>query len=179
MKTSTKSRAKKRARSKARDAQTRKSNAGRDSVSSGALAREEAELDRALFYLRSYEKAAEEAGGAGGKIRKLANQQVEESAPIRVRFAKALLGVSDHTITEWCRQGILELREDHPKRISLGSVLRTRGVLEEIRAAGRNRDFTSALLNKLELEELNEDERFRTSLAQAKRGERGEWPEGF
>ena len=54
-----------------------------------------------------------------------------------------------------------------------------REVLEEIRVAGQDRDLTAALLNKLELDELREDKRFRSSLEQAKRGERGEWPAGF
>jgi hypothetical protein len=61
----------------------------------------------------------------------------------------------------------------------LDSVLTAREALEEIRAAGQDRDLTAALLNRLELDELREDARFRSSLAQAKRGERGEWPEGF
>lgn len=149
------------------------------SSSGGALAREQARLDRTLYYLRHYEELAAEVGGAGRKLRTLAREQVDEADPIRVLFARNLLKVSDQTIADWSRRGILEQRGDRPRRLSLGSVLQVKRALEELRAAGRKRDFASALLNRLELEELQDDKRFRTSLAQAKRGERGEWPEGF
>jgi hypothetical protein len=145
----------------------------------GAVAREKAELKRTLRFVYGYRSLADQAGEAGGKIRALAWEQVKEFPPIRVRSAQDLLDVSDHTIDVWCRQGILELRAERPKRVSLDSVLTAREALEEIRAAGQDRDLTAALLNKLELDELREDARFRASLAQAKRGERGEWPEGF
>lgn len=170
MKSSTKSRA-----SKARSAKS----SSRKKASRGPLAREKAELDRTLYFLDHYLAAAKEAGRAGDKIRNLVKQQAEESRPIRVRFAGSLLDVSDHTVVDWCRRGILVERETHPRRVSLESVLKAKNILDEIRAAGRSRDLTSAILNKLELDELKGDQRFRTSLAQAKRGERGEWPAGF
>jgi hypothetical protein len=106
-------------------------------------------------------------------------EQTEQSPPLRVRFVRDLLQISDHTVVDWCRLGILDERDSKPRRISLPSVLRTMKALDEIRAAGRDRDLTSAVLNKLEFTELGEDECFRKSLAQAKRRERGEWPDGF
>jgi hypothetical protein len=145
----------------------------------GAVARERAELERTLHFVDGYRSLADQAGEVGGKIRALAWEQVKEFPPIRVRSAQDILEVSDHTIDVWCRRGILELRAERPKRVSLDSVLTAREALEEIRAAGQDRDLTAALLNKLELDELKEDARFRASLSQAKRGERGEWPEGF
>lgn len=151
----------------------------RRKASGGALAREKADLERMLYFVRGYESAAKRAGSAGDEIRRLVKEQTEEWRPVRVLFVSDLLGVSDHTVADWCARGILEERGSNPRRISLPSVLRAKDALDEIRAAGRDRDFTSAVLNKLELDELKEDERFRRSLAQAKRGERGEWPEGF
>jgi hypothetical protein len=145
----------------------------------GAVARERAELERTLHFVDGYRSLADQAGKVGGKIRALAWEQVKEFPPIRVRSAQDILEVSDHTIDVWCRRKILELRAERPKRVSLDSVLTAREALEEIRAAGQDRDLTAALLNKLELDELKEDARFRASLAQAKRGERGEWPDGF
>lgn len=145
----------------------------------GALAREKAELDRTLYFVDGYESAAKKAGRAGDEIRRLLREQIEESPPLRVRFVRDLLEVSDHTVVDWSKLGILEERESNPRRISLLSVLLTKRALDEIRAAGRDRDLTSAVLNKLELEELKEGARFRKSLAQAKRGQRGEWPKGF
>jgi hypothetical protein len=145
----------------------------------GAIAREKAELDRTLYFVDGYEAAADKAGGAGDEIRRLVKEQIEGSPPLRVRFVRDLLEISDHTVVDWSKLGILEERDSKPRRISLLSVLMTKRALDDVRAAGRNRDLTSAVLNKLELEELREDRRFGESLAQAKRGQRGEWPEGF
>ena len=161
-----------------KSARSRKTSVGKPSPH-GAVAREKAELERTLHFVYGYRNLAAHAGEVGGKIRALAWEQVKEFPPIRVRSARDLLEVSDHTIDVWCRLGILELRAKRPKRVSLDSVLTAREALEEIRAAGQDRDLTAALLNKLELDKLQEDARFRSSLAQAKRGERGEWPEGF
>lgn len=181
MKSGTKARAAKGRKAKvkgAKAARTSKSRA-RHSSPSGAVAREKTELERTLRFVHGYQGLADEAGKVGGKIRALAWEQVKAFPPIRFRSAEDLLGVSDHTIDVWCQLGILNLSGTRPKRVSLESVLVAQEALEEMRSAGRDRDFTSALLNKLELDELGSNERFRTSLAQAKRGERGEWPEGF
>lgn len=147
--------------------------------SEGALASEKAELDRTLYFVDGYESAAKKAGSAGDEIRRLVREQIEESPPLRVRFVRDLLDISDHTVVDWSKLGILEERESNPRRISLLSVLMAKRALDDLRAAGRDRDLTAAVLNKLERDELGEDARFRKSLAQAKRGERGEWPEGF
>lgn len=174
----TKARTAKAGKLRGKAAQSGKSSVGQRGPK-GAVAREKAELERTLHFVDGYRSLADQAGEIGGKIRALAWEQVKEFPPIRVRSARDLLEVSDHTIDVWCRLGILERRAERPKRVSLDSVLAAREALEEIRAAGQDRDLTAALLNKLELDELREDARFRSSLAQAKRGERGEWPEGF
>jgi hypothetical protein len=146
----------------------------------GAIEREKGELDRALYFVRSLEAIAKKAGDdAAEEIRRLAREQAEESRPLRVRLVRDLLGVSDHTVTDWCSLGILEERGDRPRRVSLPSVLRAKEAIDAIRSAGQDRNLTSAVMNRLELDELREDQRFRDSLAQAKRGERGEWPKGF
>jgi hypothetical protein len=177
MKSGAKARARKSRKAQAKG--TRLQRRTRRNSPSGVVAREKAELDRVLHFVYGYRGLADQAGEVGGEIRALAQEQVRAFPPIRVRSAQELLQVSDHTIDVWCQQGILELRNRKPKRVSLDSVLVAREALEEIRAAGQNRDLTAALLNKLELDELRENERFRSSLAQAKRGERGEWPDGF
>ncbi|MDX6589232.1 MAG: hypothetical protein QOI84_506 [Solirubrobacterales bacterium] len=178
MKSGTKARAGKSGKAQVKAVRSRRSKAKRNSPS-GPVAREKADLDRTLHFVYGYRGLAEEAGNVGGKIRALAWEQVKAFPPIRIRSAQDLLQVSDHTIDVWCQRGILKLSGKRPKRVSLDSVLVAREALEEIRAAGQDRDLTSALLNKLELDELREDQRFRSSLAQAKRGERGDWPDGF
>jgi hypothetical protein len=178
MKSGTKARAGTRGKAQTKAARSRKSK-GRRNSPSGPVAREKAELDRTLHFVYGYRGLADEAGVVGEKIRALAWEQVKAFPPIRIRSAQDLLQVSDHTIDAWCQRGILKLSGRSPKRVSLDSVLVAREALEEIRAAGQDRDLTAALLNRLELDELRENERFRTSLAQAKRGKRGAWPDGF
>ena len=153
--------------------------ATRSKRTEGVIAREKAELDRTLYFVEGYETAAQKAGGAGDEIRRLVREQIEGSPPLRMRFVRDLLDISDHTVVDWSKLGILEERASKPRRFSLLSVLNTKRALEEVRAGGRDRDLTSAVLSKLELDELREDGRFRKSLDQAKRGQRGEWPKGF
>lgn len=124
---------------------------------------------------------AEEEDSARGaeKLRGLAWADAKAADPIRVLFARQLLGVSDRTIADWCRRGVLEECPGSPRRVTLDSVLRAKAAVDELRRAGRDRDLISAVLNKLELDGLRGSKRFRESLVQAKRGERGEWPPGW
>lgn len=146
-----------------------------------ALAQEAFRLKRDLDLFDGLMRLADEEDNARGaeKLRDLAWADVEAADPIRVLFARQLLGVSDRTIADWCKRGVLQERPGSPRRVTLASVLGVKEVVDELRAAGRDRDLLSAVLNKLELDELQGNRRFRTSLEQAKRGEYGEWPEGF
>ncbi len=49
---------------------------------------------------------------------------------------------------------------------------RVRELVRDLREAGQQRDLMTAVLRALELDELRRDERFQTSLARMRRGER-------
>ena len=115
-------------------------------------------------------------GDAGDEVREKAWRAVGDSDPIRVLFAQQLLDVSGQTVREWIEKGVLEPVGNSPVKVTLASVLEVKDIVDELRELGQDRDLVSAVLNKLELEELGENDRFRKSLEQMKRGERGEFP---
>lgn len=145
------------------------------------LVQEADRLKRELELFDGLAVLAEDEDNARGadKLRALAWANVEAADPIRVLFATQLLGVSDRTVADWCSRGILEERAGGVRRVTLASVLRAKEAIDELRAAGHDRDLISAVLNKLELDELRGNDRFVRSLEQAKRGEYGKWPEGY
>lgn len=109
-------------------------------------------------------------------LEELAWHEVSEAEPIRVSHAAQLLDTSDRTVATWAHRGVLDERSTRPRRVSLDSVLRTRQLIERLRELGRDRDLLTAILDKLESDELAEDDRFQRSLNQMRRGERGSWP---
>jgi hypothetical protein len=113
---------------------------------------------------------------AGDDAREKAWRAVDDSDPIRVLFAQQLLEVSGQTVREWIDKGVLESVGSSPVKVTLASVLEVKDIVDELRKHGKDRDLVSAVLNKLELEELGEDDRFLKSLEQMKRGERGKFP---
>jgi len=152
----------------------RRPGAGRET----ALSQEATRLRRDLSLFDELMRLAEDEDNE--KLRDLAWSDAGSADPIRVLFARQLLGVSDRTIADWCRRGVLEEQPDSsPRRVTLVSVLRAKAAVDELRRAGRDRDLIGAVLNKLELDELRGSKRFRESLAQARRGKRGEWPPGW
>jgi DNA-binding transcriptional MerR regulator len=143
-----------------------------------ALAREASELRRILRTFDDLIKiASSETAKQAERVEEVAWDHVHRAEPIRVLHAAQLLGVSDHTVSEWADRGILAEQDQGPRRVSLESVLRAKIVADDLREAGRDRDLISAVMNRLELGELMEDDRFAKSLEQMRRGERGEWPE--
>jgi hypothetical protein len=110
------------------------------------------------------------------RVEGLAWQYVRDAEPIRILHAGQLLDVSDRTIAEWIRRGVLEGRPGRPQRLTLESALRVKEAVDELRRLGRDRDLLSAVLNRLELEDLGGDDRYQRSLEQMRQGKRGEWP---
>lgn len=113
------------------------------------------------------------------ELEDLAWQSVGEAEPIRVLHACQLLRVTDQTVREWMRRGLIEDRGENPRRVGLESVLRVKAIVDELRELGQDRDLVGAALSKLEAEEVAKNERFQRSLEQMRRGERGEWPQGW
>lgn len=98
---------------------------------------------------------------------------VREADPVRLSYAAAVLDVVDQTVRDWLQAGLLEDFGGAPQRVALESVARVRELVRDLRASGHQRDLMTAVLRALELDEVDRDERFRTSVAQMRRGERG------
>ncbi len=146
----------------------------------GALEREIILTQRTLRVFDDFMALAEGLPDeVGDEVRQKAWRAVDDADPVRVLIAEQLLGVSGQTIREWIAKDVLESTEGSPLKVTLASVLEVKDIVDELREQGKDRDLVSAVLNKLELEELGEDDRFLKSLEQMKRGERGKFPADF
>ena len=139
--------------------------------------REYLEADKTLMAFDEARKLAQRAAGRGdsetaAELEDFAWTMVRASDPVTLSYAEQVLGVSNPTVRDWVRTGILEDFEGSPQRVGLESLARTRDIVRELREAGQNRDLMAAVISRLEWEELQEDDRFRESVRQMKRGER-------
>jgi hypothetical protein len=146
----------------------------------GAVDREALLTQRTLRVFDDFMRIAESMpDGSGDELREAAWRAVDDADPVRVLIAEQLLGVSGQTVREWIERGVLDAVKGSPVKVTLASVLEAKDIVDELREQGKERDLVSAVLNKLELEALGENDRFLESLEQMKRGERGEWPADF
>jgi hypothetical protein len=141
------------------------------------LREEYAHADRALRLFDEARELVEQTRSGGDE--QLATQLdhhawhiVREAEPVRLSYVAAVLDIVDQTVRDWLQAGLLEGFGGAPQRVALESVARVRELVRDLRATGHRRDLMTAVLRALELDELGRDERFRTSLAQMRRGER-------
>lgn len=139
--------------------------------------REYLDADRTMLIFDETRRLARRAATRGdaetaAELEDFAWRMVRSGAPVTVSYAERVLGVSNPTIREWARTGILEDCAGSPKRVGLESLARAREIVRELREAGQDRDLMAALMSRLEWEELQADERFRESVGQMRRGER-------
>lgn len=139
--------------------------------------REYLDADKTLMAFDETRRLARRAAGRGdsetaAELEDFAWRMVRASDPVTLSYAEQVLGVSNPTVRDWVRAGILEDSEGAPQRVGLESLARTRNIVRELREAGQNRDLMAAVMSRLEWEELQEDGRFRESVGQMQRGER-------
>jgi hypothetical protein len=106
------------------------------------------------------------------RLEQLAWRRLEEAEPVRLSDAQQLLGVSNQTVRNWAKDGVLDDCCGSPQRVGLGSVIRARELVEQLRAQGREREFMATVLSRLEASALERDTDFRKSVGQMRRGER-------
>jgi hypothetical protein len=106
------------------------------------------------------------------RLEQLAWRRLDEAEPVRLSDAQALLGVSNQTVRNWVRDAVLDDCGGSPQRVGLGSVIRARELVEELRAQGREREFMAMVLSRWEASALERDKEFRKSVGQMRRGER-------
>jgi hypothetical protein len=139
--------------------------------------REYLDADKTLMAFDETRSLARRAAGRGdsetaAELEDFAWRMVRASDPVTLRYAERVLGVSNPTVRDWVRAGILEDFEGSPQRVGLESLARARDIVRELREAGKSRDLMAAVMSRLEWEELQENDRFRESVGQMKRGER-------
>jgi hypothetical protein len=96
---------------------------------------------------------------------------LSSAEPIRVPIAARILLVSDKTIRAWAEDGLLTPRAVRPRLLldadRLHTVLR---FLEDLRAAGQDRDFRDSLWNRLRDEALLDRADLTESLSEVNAG---------
>lgn len=140
------------------------------------------EAERLQSTLKTFDKLREMARKEPDETRakdlvRVAWDAVERAEPVRVFHAQKLLDVSRQTIRDWMHKGVLKQEAESPARLKLATVLDAKDAVDELREMGKDQNLVSAVLSRLEGEALSENDRFRESVEQMKRGERGSWPE--
>jgi hypothetical protein len=96
---------------------------------------------------------------------------LSSAEPVRVPIAARILLVSDKTVRAWVEEGLLTSRAAQPRLLvdaeRLHTVLR---FLDDLRAAGQDRDFRDDLWNKLQDEALLDRDDLTESLSQMNAG---------
>jgi hypothetical protein len=100
-----------------------------------------------------------------------ADRLLSSAEPVRVPIAARILLVSDKTVRAWAEDGLLTSRAVRPRRLldaeRLHTVLR---FLDDLRAAGQDRDFRDNLWIRLQDEALLDRADLAESLAQMNAG---------
>jgi len=125
------------------------------------------QLDRVEDELRRGRRAQAERA-----LERARAARLRTAPPVPVSLAARILDVSEPTVRDWAGAGILEDRGDRPQKVTLGSVLRVRDQLRELRALGKERSLRRALLARIDDELTARDPDVRRSLAHARSGGR-------
>lgn len=118
------------------------------------------------------ERARRRDSDAAAEMEALAWMHVREADPIRVSHAEKVLGVSNQTVRSWIDEGILDDFGGAPVRVGLESVVLAKSIADELREQGREREFMSVVLSRLEALAIQEDDDFRQSVREMRRRER-------
>lgn len=139
----------------------------------------EQEAEKARRSLRQFEHAralarqlADQGNStASREAAELAWSIVRDADPVRLSFAAEILDLSVPTTNAWMEAGLLEDFGGTPRRVGLESVAQVQELVRDFRKSGRQRDLMTAVLRRLEREELERDTRFIESVEQMRRGE--------
>ena len=96
----------------------------------------------------------------------------EMSPGVPAALAAALIGVSEPTVRDWTRRGILSRVEAKPMKLSLSGVYCVRKIVKELRRRGQDADFRSALLAAIDDRLTLQEPSLQRSLHQMREGKR-------
>lgn len=98
---------------------------------------------------------------------------VTPADPVRVRYARHRLGVSDPTARAWLDRGILENVGESPRRVTLESLARAEEIAHELRSNGQRRDLTATMERHLQWERMRQSPDFEMGLRRIRRMRQG------
>jgi hypothetical protein len=105
-------------------------------------------------------------------LESVASHRLASAPGIRPSIAASMLGISEPTVRDWAKRGILRIRKHKPRvLLDPGSVLQIRQVVAELREAGQVRGLLEAVYDRLADEQLLADPDLIVSLEQMHRGD--------
>jgi hypothetical protein len=118
------------------------------------------------------EKLAEREPEAVARLQQVASEALASAGPIPLSVAAELLQLSPRTITTWANEGVLRVVAHKPKQVDPVQLHQVKHLVEELRAAGRNRDLVTAVWYRLQDQAALDREDLAESLEQFRRGEK-------
>ncbi|MEU6688127.1 hypothetical protein [Streptomyces sp. NPDC046832] len=118
------------------------------------------------------EDLADREPDAVARLQRVASSALASAGPVSLRVAAELLDLSVRTVTTWADQGVLEIVAHRPKRVDPVQLHKVKHVVEELRAAGRNRDLVTAVWHRLQDQAVIEREDLAESLEQFRSGKK-------
>ncbi|NNN10045.1 MAG: hypothetical protein HKL85_12760 [Acidimicrobiaceae bacterium] len=137
-----------------------------------------AERERVTSQVTRIEKLEEVAASLGqgdprrATLDEVVRAEIEEMPALRAVIAAQLLGISERSVREWVKAGVLVARANSPRLVLEPSrVLVVRRIVQELRSAGVARDLLDAVYFRTVDHSLVESPDFAESLARLRRGE--------
>jgi hypothetical protein len=105
-------------------------------------------------------------------LESVASHRLASAPGIRPSIAALMLGLSEPTVRDWTKRGILRIRNRKPRLLlDPASVLQVRQLVAELRQAGQIRGLLEAVYDRLADEQLLADPDLIKSLEQMHRGD--------
>ncbi|MCQ9136325.1 hypothetical protein [Streptomyces hilarionis] len=118
------------------------------------------------------EDLADREPEAVARLQRVASSALASAGPVSLRVAADLLQLSVRTVTTWADQGVLEVVARRPKRVDPVQLHTVKHLIEELRAAGRNRDLVTAVWHRLQDQAALERDDLAKSLEQFRDGKK-------
>jgi hypothetical protein len=107
-----------------------------------------------------------------GRLLDVSHAVLAEEGEIRPAIAAKLLGLSERTVRTWAAAGVLGVVSRSPRlKLDLVSVHAVVHLVQELRAAGRDRDLLDAVWHRLTDQATLDRDDLRESMEQMRQGE--------
>jgi excisionase family DNA binding protein len=139
------------------------------------IALEEARLRSLLKRVETLEDVASTLDANDERRKRLlevTRADLDDAEPVRPIIAAKLLGISEKTVRAWVEAGVLKAERDRPRLLlDLASVHTVSHLLNELRAAGQDRDLLDAIWHRLIDDSVLDRDDLAESLDQMRQGQ--------